>query len=108
MNNKIIPPLDNRVEIIFEFTGEFAVNGLSNFEEIILTIGSEVYSTTANPTDLYHTDNTTLTLDIGDSTELLSGLYIPKVVGYNSTYDDGYGLTGSFNNLLESPISVYR
>lgn len=102
------PPHDNRVKMVFTWGGDFATGGLTNFIRIELTIGTETYSTTATPNELFLEGNNTLVLDIGDSTALLDGSYVPKIVGYSALYDDGFLLSGSCKLKLPTAIKVCR
>lgn len=106
MKNKISPPADMPVIMTFTFDGEFATDGLSNFDEIVLVIGGETYSTVSDPDELYHLNSSELTLSIGDSTSLEKGIYLPNIRGYNIKYNDGYILNSPCFNRLGNPIIV--
>jgi len=106
IQNIIQKGYDNPVIIIFSFNGEFSVDGLSNFTDIILEIGDETYSTSQNPENLFLNGSNELRLKIGDSTNLPAGSYIPKIVGFTPTYDDGYLLNGTTQRRLPSCIQV--
>ena len=98
--NVIIKGRDNRVDIPFSFSGPFAASGLNTFTEVTLEIGGDSYSTTDNPTQLIIVDDNTLSLRIGDSTELADGLYLPEIVGFSATYDDGYLISGQCKPII--------
>jgi hypothetical protein len=83
---------DNPVIVNFSFTGDFSVDGLSNFTDIQVGVGSESYTLLTNPSNVVVSSNTQLRIKIGDSTALGTGLYPLKIVGFSATYDDGYVL----------------
>jgi len=94
MQNVIYLGKDNPVIIDFSFTGEFADNGLSNFTDIQVEIGSESYSLSGNPSNVVVSSATELRILIGDTTSLTPAAYPIKVIGINAIYDDGYVLVG--------------
>ena len=98
--NVIVKGKDNPVVMEFSFTGDFEASGLNTFTEVKLTIGGEEYSTVANPDNLSIESATELRLKIGDSTELDVGCYLPEIVGFSATYDDGYLLSGKCKAIL--------
>jgi hypothetical protein len=100
--NKIIKGLDNPVIMKFTFTGDFAASGLSTFTSINVSIGDETYTTILNPDNLFVVSDTELRLRIGDVTALSRGAYLPEVVGFSLTYNDGYLISGSCNVILGS------
>ena len=108
--NVITPPTDAKVVFVFDFqNSEFSVNGLDNFTNITVDIGSESYSTVGEPSRLYTDGTTKLVLDIGDITNLEAGYYIPTIKGFNPIYDDGVTLNDDGgNNRLDSFVFVYR
>lgn len=84
---------DNEVVFIFSFTPESKPVGLSDFDDIEITIGSETYSLVSNPTNVI-VDGERLLLRVGDVTALTAGRYNVTIRGYDSgIYDDGYVLT---------------
>lgn len=89
-SNVIYKGFDNPIIFTFSFSGDFAALGLNNFTRIDVTIGSETYSTTGQY--LAITDANTLTLSISDVTNLADGSYGVEIIGFNSTYDDGFVL----------------
>ena len=106
MQNEIYLGLDNPVVMTFSFSGEFAAGGLSNFTNIQLTIGGEVYTTTGTPAQLFLNGNNELRLKIGDTTALTVGTYQPEIIGFSATYDDGYLLHGACKKVLTTKIKV--
>jgi lysophospholipase L1-like esterase len=60
------------------FTFDFAI---SNYIDVSLTLGNEVYSTLTTPLNLYIKDNNNLVLDIGTDTAILESEVIPLIVG---------------------------
>jgi len=106
MQNEIYKGFDNSVVMTFSFSGEFAVDGLSNFTNITLNIGDEFYSTNLTPDQLFINGNSELRLKIGDTTTLESGSYRPEIVGFSATYDDGYLLNGALKKALPSNIKI--
>ena len=106
MQNIIIKGRDNPVILEFTFTGDFETNGLNTFDYITLSVDSESYSTQDADNNLtISTDGMRLTLNIGDTTNLSDGYYTPTVIGYSSTYDDGYVLNSDDKREL-SKITV--
>lgn len=102
LNNIIYKGRDNEVEILFSFTGDFAISGLSAFDYIELDLGEETYATNLTPEQLYIKDDFTLVLKIGDATALDEGKYAPSISGYlNPTYNDGYVLNCSSSSKIE-------
>lgn len=101
MQNVIIKGRDNPVVMTFAFVGEFAADGLSNFTDITVQVGGETYSTITDPNQLFTASNTELRLKIGDTTTLADGTYMPEVIGFSATYDDGYLLSGEKKRKLE-------
>jgi len=93
MQNTIIKGTDNRVNIVFTFTGEFTTNGLNEFTRITLALGNETYDTSVNTDELVIVSDTELSLRISDSTSLAAGFYLPTIKGFNSTFNDGFPLT---------------
>ena len=102
MQNKIIKGTDQPVVMNFTFTGEFASGGLGEFTDIQITIGSEVYTSALNPSEVVVSGNE-LRLLIGTVTSLDAGGYNLTIVGISPTYDDGYILSGGCIN----PMRVY-
>jgi hypothetical protein len=100
--NKVIKGLDNPVVMNFTFTGDFAALGLNTFTSINLDLGDETYTTLLNPNNLFIVSNTELRLRIGDTTALVAGSYLPEIVGFSATYNDGYLISGSCNVVLGS------
>ena len=100
--NKIIKGVDNPVIINFRFKGDFAALGLNTFTSITLDLGNETYTTILNPANLFIVSNTQLRLKIGDATALAVGTYLPEIVGFNATYNDGYLISGLCNLVLSS------
>ena len=94
MRNIVYLGHDNEIVLRFSFAGDFAENGLGNFDEIRMTVGGEVYSTLTNPANLF-TDGNDLIATIGDTTALSAGYHHFKVVGFSGVYDDGFILTAS-------------
>ena len=93
MQNRIFIGRDNPASLKFTFDGDFGDGGLSNFDVITVELGGESYSSVDDPDAIYLTDDLTLVISIGDVTSLDAGFYSVKVIGYSSTYDDGYVLT---------------
>lgn len=105
MQNRIFIGRDNPAILVFSFTGDFADGGLSNFDDIQVAIDSETYSTVTDPTKVFTTDDNTLRIAIGDSTSLAAGYYHVDVVGFSSTYNDGYVLAcGGYNGLARLQV----
>lgn len=86
--NVIIKGKDNPVVITFAFTGDFASLGLNTFTSVSVQVGDETY-TTGGP-NLSIESNSELRLKIGDVTTLDAGYYLPTIIGYSATYDDGF------------------
>jgi hypothetical protein len=93
MQNVVYLGKDNPVIIDFTFTGDFAVDGLSNFTDIQVDIGGEQYTLILNPTNVIVSTDTQLRVLIGVDTALSVGAYSIKITGISATYDDGYVLT---------------
>jgi hypothetical protein len=106
MQNEIYIGLDNPVVMTFSFTGEFGSGGLSNFTYIQLTIDSEVYTTSGTPNQLFLNGNNELRLKIGDTTSLPAGSYLPEIIGFSATYNDGYLLNGACKKVLSDKIKI--
>lgn len=106
--NRIIKGLDNPVIMTFSFSGDFSVNGLNTFTSITLDIGTDTYSTTLTPDQLFIVSDNELRLSIGDTTTLDAGGYLPEIMGYSATYDDGYLLSGALNPNLGAIIILER
>lgn len=100
MQNVIVKGNDNPVVMTFSFTGDFLASGLNTFTSITLTIGGEEYSTNLTPDNLSVESDTELRLKIGDTTALADGRYLPEIVGFSATYDDGYLLSGQCKPIL--------
>jgi len=98
--NVIVKGKDNPVVISWTFTGDFAASGLNTFTRIELIIGGETYSTDLTPDNLSIESDAELRLKIGDTTALADGNYLPQIVGYSATYDDGYLLSGDCKRIL--------
>lgn len=90
--NVIYKDRDNPVVIEFTFSGEFGDGGLSNFNRIEVFVGSEMYSTDVAPQNVFIVGQE-LHINIGVDTDLDSGAYPIKIVGYTDYYNDGYVLT---------------
>ena len=103
--NLVIKGDDNPVVMTFTFTGEFLANGLSEFTEITVDIGGELYSTVNDAANLFLNGNLELRLKIGDTTTLTVGSYLPEIHGISATYDDGYLLSGT-NKIIIGEIYV--
>ena len=93
----VIKGINNLVSIEFAFTD---LAGLLAFSDIQLTIGNETYTTLLNPTQLIAVSQTLLTLDIGTTTSLAIGSYVPTIKGVlgSKTFE----LTGRCTPLLGS------
>lgn len=99
MQNRLFIGRDNPIVLEFNFTGDFASGGLSNFDNITVNIGGEEYSTNNDP-DKIIVDGDALRIAIGDVTQLTPGFYQLELIGYSSTYDDGYVLAcGGYQGL---------
>jgi hypothetical protein len=98
--NIIVKGTDKPVNIVFNFTEEFATNGLNEFSRITLQIGDEAYDTAVNTNQLVIVSSTELSLRISDSTALSVGRYPLTILGYNATFDDGFPLTSDCNPML--------
>lgn len=92
MQNVVYLGRDNPVVIEFTWSGEFAAEGLNNFDDIALSLGGESYSSVSNPENVTIDSQTQLSLIIGVDTALSVGRYELSVVGFNGIYDDGYEL----------------
>lgn len=108
--NNVILNTQEKVVIVIDLSQDpsFAVNGLNNFDEIVLKLCSETYSTVDNPENLYVNpeDSSELILSIGFVTQLSAGKrYTPNIVGY---YDGGkVKVINSTNfNFLNDPIEI--
>lgn len=89
--NKIYRGKDNPVIIDCTFDGEFAADGLSNFNRIQVDIGGESYNTADHPAAIFAQSNTQLRVKIGDLTQLAPGTYTMVITGFTAVeYDDGY------------------
>ena len=104
--DKIIKGFDNPVVMEFTFTGDFAALGLNTFTSISLSLGTETYTTLLNPDNLFIVSNTELRLKIGDITALAEDAYLPEIVGFSPTYNDGYLISGSCNVVLSAILVV--
>lgn len=103
----VIKSRDNPVTFVFSFTGDFAANGLNNFNRITLSIGGESYDSTIDTDRLIIDSATELTLDIGEVTALSNGAYTPEIVGYNAIeYVNGYALNSTCVNRLIGKVKV--
>lgn len=100
MQNVIVKGNDNPVVMTFSFAGDFAASGLNTFISVDLVIGGETYSTDGTPTNLSIESDTELRLKIGDTTTLDAGNYLPEIIGYSATYDDGYLISGACKPIL--------
>lgn len=100
--NFFIKGRDNPVVINFTFADGFS---LADFDRIEFKIGGETYATDTDPTRLF-VDGESLTVSIGDTTALAVGRYFPEIIGYSSTYDDGYVLSSRMNPSLTEPVYV--
>lgn len=90
---KIYIGYDKPATLSFVFTGDFLdAGGLTSFDQINVTVGSESYNSVDNPMAVIVVDESTLRIAIGDVTALSPGAYHPTIIGINSTYDDGYPL----------------
>ena len=98
--NRIIKGKDNPVVMTFTFTGDFAASGLNTFTSISVDIGTESYTTALNPDNLFIVSDAELRLRIGDVTTLAAGRYLPEIVGFSITYNDGYLISGACNPVL--------
>ena len=85
---------DNPVVLNLSFTEEFEAGGLSNFTDIQVTIGGELYTLLDNPASVVVESDTKLRILIGTVTSLTEGSYSIEIIGVSATYDDGYNLTG--------------
>ena len=104
LNNVIYKGKDNEVFVSFSFDGDFAALGLSNFDEVTLSLGGEDYSTLTTPAQLFLKDNFTLALKIGDTTSLDVGQYPPSITGVSTTYNDGYVLNCASSSKIASIV----
>lgn len=87
---RLVRGTDTPIIINFDFDGEFAENGLNNFTNIEVKIGTETYSTQANPNDIIVQSKTQLRVKVGTLTSLEAGEHSITVTGYTATeYDDG-------------------
>lgn len=92
---------DNPVEISFSFDeGDFKELGLNTFSEIKVTLGSNTYSTIDNPSQVFVSNNTDLTINVGGDENLEKGSHLPEIVGYSNVYTQGYELTGKCKPIL--------
>ena len=89
----IIKGADNLVVFVFSFD-------ISGYTEITLSLGGESYSTVDNPLALYVDGTTDLVLDIGDTTILDDGYYLPEINA------DGTLLNGDCKNILGVKVRV--
>lgn len=102
MQNFFIKGRDNPVVINFSFNDGLS---LPMFDRIVFQIGTEEYATDTHPQNVA-VDGDSLTVSIGDTTALDFGRYLPVITGYNTTYNDGYVLTGKSNPVLSTPIDI--
>ena len=106
MLNRIVKGTDTPVSFVFSFTGDFAADGLNNFTDIEVALGSETYTLASNPTNVIVESQTELRLVIGSVTSLSSGYYDPVITCISSTYQNGIRLTGPSNRKIE-PLRVF-
>lgn len=92
MKNVIYKGRDNSVVMEFGFTGEFAQDGLNNFDDIQILIGGEIYTLLLNPENVVIDGTEELRLSIGGVTSLDEGRYVLSIIGINTTYNDGIEL----------------
>ena len=104
LNNIIYLGRDNEVFISFTFGGDFSTGGLTNFTDISLSIGVEVYTLLTTPTQLFLKDDFTLALKIGDITALTAGSYGIDVIGFSAVYGDGFVLNCASHSAIERVI----
>ena len=102
MQNRVYLGTDTPVIITFVFSGEFAADGLSNFTDIKIDIGGELYTLLLNAANVVVTSNTELRLLIGTDTALTAGKYDVVITGVSATYDDGFVLApcGSLSQVV--------
>ena len=94
MQNVVYLGRDNPIIITFSFTGEFAADGLNNFDDLQIGIGGEAYTLLTTPNSVVVQSDTELRIFIGTVTSLEAGAYDIQITGINTTYDDGYVLDG--------------
>jgi hypothetical protein len=104
--NKIFPLTLNKVGLDFEFSGDFAIDGLNNFTELKLFIGQETYSTLDNPSNLVIRSKSKLVLDIAGITSLEDGPYFVKILGFLPNRELPYQLTSECGGELAHPVIV--
>ena len=101
LQNVIMKGRDNPVEISFSFDeGDFKELGLNTFSEIKVTLGSNTYSTIDNPSQVFVSNNTDLTINVGADVALEKGSFLPEIVGYSNVYTQGYELSGKCKPIL--------
>ena len=94
MQNTVYLGKDNPIVLEFGFEGDFETGGLSNFTDIQVTIGGELYTLLLNPASVVVESDTELRILIGTVTSLTEGSYSIEIIGVSATYDDGYNLPG--------------
>lgn len=92
MQNRLFIGRGNPIVLEFAFNGDFADGGLFNFDNITAKIGGEEYSANNDPDKVIVTSDKELRIIIGDITQLDSGFYKLELIGYSSTYQNGYVL----------------
>nr|WP_136252890.1 hypothetical protein [Ningiella ruwaisensis] len=103
LQNYIVKGHDNPVVLLFDFDGDFATSGLNNFNRIVVEIGNESYDTDGDYVDI-HSD-TELRIRIGTQTSLPEGEHKLTIIGYSTTYTNGYELT-SDDVMRIAPVKV--
>ena len=96
---------DNPVVFEFSFLGEFAQNGLNSFTYVTVELGGETYQSDTDA-ELFVNSPTELRLNIGTTTSLTDGEYLPTIKGYSPTYPNGYLINGEKKRLLQSVIVI--
>lgn len=106
ISDKVYLNHSNKVIIEAVWGGEFSELGWNYFDEVVIEIGDESYSTVTNPSNLYIADDTRLYLDIGTVTALSPSSYRITIRAYNSNNIAGYILTSPVDNVLSDPVRV--